>query len=1066
MSMKTLRVHCLFALVCLLAGFNAIANEEGPHMRKPVVSTGVFADTLVSGVVKNIKDEPLEGATVMIKSSGRSVLTNGKGEFSALAGQADTLVISYAGYETKEIAVGTSRIFAVTLSSQSENLSDVVVVAFGTQKKSEVVGSVTQVKPEELKIPSSNLTTALAGRVPGMIAFQRTGEPGADNAEFYIRGITTFGYGRGPLILIDGIESSNDDLARLNVDDVASFNVYKDATATALYGSRAANGVISISTKEGKRGKARISLRAETNLSMNTRDVELADPITYMKLNNEAILTRNPLAPVLYPDEKIDNTVIGSGSNIFPATDWRKELFKDRTVNERVNMSVSGGGDIAKYYVAGTFTQDNGLMNVDRRNNFNNNINFKTYSLRSNVNMYVSPTTEMIVRLSGVFEDYNGPIYSGGGMYTRVMRANPVLFPAYYPRDDAHQFVSHIMFGNYGNGDYLNPYADMVKGYQDRGRSKMSAQLELKQDLKSITQGLKARGRLSTDRNSYFTMTRQYLPFYYGLANYNLREGTYNLYLINEEEGQETLDYDQDNGTRDINSTVYGEAVLDYYRTFNSKHTLSGMVIGYMQARLTPNARTIQQSLPFRNLGLSGRATYGYGNRYHVEFNFGYNGSERFYKSKRWGFFPSAGAAWTVSNEPFFKDLKDAVNLLKFRATYGYAGKDDIGDAQDRFFYLSEVNLNNPGYGAVFGRDNGYSRPGVSISRYSDPNITWETSRDANFAMELGLFNKLNLIAEYYRRNRYNILQTRASTPASMGLWAQPQTNIGEVTGQGVDLDLSFNQPFNNGMFIQAMANFTYARAVYKVYEEYEYPGARWRSRIGYLINQQWGYIAQSLFADDAEVANSPVQGFGQYMAGDIRYKDVNGDGRVTELDMVPLGYPTTPEIVYGFGLQFGNKSFDFQAFFQGSGRTSFWINPEATAPFNTYYYSDAERLSGTRYVNQLLQAYAESYWSEDNRNLYALWPRLSTFPVANNTQTNTWFMRNGAFLRLKHVELGYKFSPKWISRMGMTNARLYLSGLNLYTWSKFKIWDIEMGGNGLQYPNQKVYNLGLQVDF
>ncbi len=1025
-----------------------------------------FAQTqTITGTITNVREEPLEGASVIVKGSARSTISNALGEFSIPVNDNDTLVFSYAGLETQEVAVGGRQVLNIIMraAAGTEQMEDVVVVAFGTQKRTEIVGSVTSVRPEELKVPSSNLTTALAGRVPGMIAVQRTGEPGADNAEFYIRGITTFGYGRGPLILIDGIESTTNDLARINVDDIASFNIYKDATATALYGSRAANGVISISTKEGKKGRARVSLRAETNLSMNTRDVELADPITYMKLNNEAILTRNPLAPVLYTDEKIDNTVIGSGSNIFPTTDWRKEMFKDHTLNQRVNMSVSGGGDVAKYYVGGTYTQDNGLLKVDQRNNFNNNINFRTYSLRSNVNMFLSSTTEMIVRLSGVFEDYNGPIYSGGGMYTRVMRANPVLFPAYYPTDSAHRFVQHIMFGNYGEGNYLNPYADMVKGYQDRGRSKVGAQLELKQDLKGITPGLKARGRLSTDRHAYFTITRQYLPFYYGLSDYSLRNNTYNVYLINEDEGRETLDYDE--GTKEINSTIWGEAAIDYYRSFGN-NTISGMVISYLQERLNPNAGSIQQSLPFRNVGISGRATYGYDNRYHVEFNFGYNGSERFYKKQRWGFFPSAGVAWTVSNEPFFDKIKDNVNLLKFRATYGLAGKDDIGDAADRFFYLSEVNLSNSGYGAVFGRDNGYSRPGISISRYSDPNITWETSRDANFAVELGLFRKLNLIAEYYVRNRYNILQTRASTPASMGLWAQPQTNIGEATGRGVDLDLNFSHTFANSMFIQAMANFTYATTKFKVYEEYEYPGAWWRSRIGYPIAQQWGYIAQSLFADEAEVANSPVQNFGQYMAGDIKYKDVNGDGRITELDMVPLGYPTTPEIIYGFGLSAGNRSFDFSVFFQGAGRTSFWIDPEATAPFNAYHYSTAERNSGIRYVNQLLKAYSESYWSEDNRDLYALWPRLSTFPISNNTQRSTWFMRNGEFLRLKHVELGYKLPERLITRLGMSGARVYVSGVNLFTWSKFKIWDIEMGGNGLRYPNQKVYNLGVMLDF
>ncbi|MEE6186616.1 SusC/RagA family TonB-linked outer membrane protein [Niabella digestorum] len=1021
-------------------------------------------ETLVTGTVKNLNDEFLEAVSVVVKRTSQTTLTNHLGEYSISVQPNDSLIFSYAGMEPQTIGVSGRKVINIIMrpAAGREQLEDVVVVAFGTQKKSEIVGSVTQVKPEELKIPSSNLTTALAGRVPGMIAFQRTGEPGADNAEFYIRGLTTFGYGRGPLILIDGIESTTNDLARINVDDIQSFNVYKDATATALYGSRAANGVIAINTKEGKKGKTNVTLRVETSLSKNTKDVELADPITYMKLNNEAILTRDPLAPLLYSEEKIDNTVPGSGSYIFPATDWRKELFKDHTINERINLSLSGGGDVAKYYVAGTFTQDNGLLKVDKRNNFNNNIDFKTYSLRSNVNMYIFPTTEMIVRLYGVFEDYNGPIYSGGDMYTRVMRANPVLFPPYYPIDEKHKYVTHIMFGNY-DGTYLNPYADMVKGYQDRGRSKIGAQLELKQDLKAITPGLKARGRLSTDRHSYFTITRQYIPFYYGLSNYNIRDNTYNIYLINEAQGRETLSYDE--GLKQINSTIYGEAAIDYYRTLGA-HTISGMVIGYFQERLNPNAGNIQESLPFRNIGLSGRATYGYKNRYHAEINFGYNGSERFHQSHRWGFFPSAGIAWTVSNEPFFENLKDKINNLKLRATYGYAGKDDIGSASDRFFYLSEVNLNNSSYGAVFGRDNGYSRPGISISRYSDPNITWETSRDANFAIELSFLRKLNLIAEYYIRNRYNILQQRSSTPASMGLWAQPQTNIGEAEGKGVDIDLNFNHTFKNNYFIQLMGNFTYATSRYKVYEDYNYPGAPWRDRTGYPINQRWGYIALGLFADEAEVANSPTQGFGEYMAGDIKYKDVNGDGRITELDMVPIGYPTTPEIVYGFGISGGNDRFDISVFFQGSGRSSFWIDPEATAPFTPYYYNSDERNSGIKYVNQLLKAYADSYWSEDNRDLYAMWPRLSTYPITNNIQSSTWFMRNGAFLRLKHIEIGYKFTPQLLKRIGLSSARLYLSGVNLYTWSKFKTWDIEMAGNGLRYPNQKVYNLGLLVNF
>lgn len=1043
-GMKRLLSHLLAGAFFLCFSFISFAQTE----------------TAVSGTVKNLQEEPLEGASVTVKNTSRATLTNSLGEFSITALPTDTLEVSFVGYQTQNIPVGDQKIIPVYLAASSGELDDVVVVAFGTQRKSEVVGSVTSVQPADLKVPSSNLTTSLAGRVAGVIAYQRSGEPGADNAEFFIRGVTTFGYKQDPLILIDGIEVTTTDLARLNVDDISDFSIFKDATATALYGARGANGVISITTKQGREGSARISFRAEGSLSKPTTNVELADPVTYMRLHNEAILTRDPLGRLLYSDDKIENTIPGVASNIYPAVDWRKELFKDHTINQRVNLNVSGGGKVARYFVAGAFNQDNGILKVDERNNFNNNINLKTYSLRSNVNINIFPTTEMIVRLSGVFDDYSGPRYSGGGIYTRVMRASPVLFPAYYPTDADHPFVQHIMFGNFDDGNYLNPYADLVTGYREYSRSNLNGQIELKQDLKFITQGLKARARFNTQRNAFFDVTRFYNPFYYQLTNYNTRENSYQVNIINPNTGTEYLNYNE--GDKIVNSSVYVETALDYNRIFNQKHSINGMLIYILRNELTGNAGSLMASLPYRNLGLSGRATYGYDNRYYAEFNFGYNASERFHRSHRWGFFPSAGVAWTISNEKFWENTKDVVNNFKLRATYGLVGNDALG--AQRFIYLSEINPNATGMGSTFGRDNDYSRNGYSIIRYSDPEITWETARKANVAVELGLFRKLDLIAEYFTERRYNIFQAR-NIPASMGLSATPGANIGEASSRGVDVSLDFRHDFNENVWLQSRANFTYATSKYLVFEEYDYGDAWWRSRVGYPINQRWGYIGESLFADDAEVANSPQQ-FGQYGAGDIKFKDVNGDGVITTLDAVPIGYPTVPEIVYGFGFSFGFKNIDFSAFLQGAARQSFWIDPEATAPFNPYYYSDAERNSGIQFTNQLLAAYADSYWSEQNRDLYAMWPRLSTFPIANNTVSSTWFMRNGSFLRLKQVEIGYTLPDSWVSRAGMASARIYANSTNPYVWSKFNLWDVEMAGNGLRYPNQTVYNLGLMLNF
>lgn len=1029
-----------------------------------LVNAQIVRDTTVSGKVFNELGEPLNGATVLHPATNRGTFTNSLGEFFITVPDTAAVNISYSGYQPVYVFIRDTAIRNVVLNPVLDD-GEIVVVAYGTQRKREVVGSVTTIQPEELKVPSSNLTTALAGRLAGVIAYQRTGEPGADNAEFFIRGVTTFGYKKDPLILIDNIELTTTDLARLNPDDIASFSIMKDATATALYGARGANGVIMVTTKEGREGKAKISFRSEGSFSMPTKNVELADPVTYMKLNNEAILTRDPLAPVLYSDEKIANTVPGSGSYIFPATDWRQQMFKDYAFNQRFNLNVSGGGNIARYFIAGNFNQDNGVLKVDNKNNFNNNINLKTYSLRSNINIDLFKSTEMIVRLSGVFDDYTGPIHDGGDFYTRVMRSNPVLFPSYYPLDDDHPFVTHTMFGNYGVGNYLNPYAEMVRGYKDYSRSNMNAQLEIRQDLSAITQGLRGRARFNTTRISFFDVVRKYDPFYYALGSYDRRNNSYHVNIINPDAGTEYLDYQE--GEKRINSTVYLEGALEYNRLFDKKHSISGLAVYTLRQSLNANAGNLQNSLPFRNLGLAGRATYGYDNRYYVEFNFGYNGSERFYKTHRWGFFPSAGLAWSVSNEKFFEPIKKTVNNLRLRATYGLVGNDAIGSENERFLYLSLVNMNNPVRGATFGRDLAYSRSGISIARYSDIDITWETSVKSNFAVEIGILRKLNIIAEYFREYRYNILQPRASTPASMGLWVTPRANVGEGLGHGMDISLDFNHNFNKDMWLQARGNFTYATSKYKVFEEYDFPNAPWRSRVGYPMSQRWGYIAESLFADDAEVANSPVQGFGQYAAGDIRFRDINGDGRITELDMVPIGYPTEPEIVYGFGFSYGFKSFDVSAFFQGLARESFWIDPEATAPFISFRYQkeiDNGILSNTVLTNQLLKAYADSYWSEDNRDLYALYPRLSTYPIANNTQSSTWFMRNGAFLRLKQVELGYTFRKSLTQRAGISSARIYANATNLFTWSKFKLWDIEMAGNGLRYPIQKVYNLGITL--
>ena len=1026
------------------------------------------AQNKITGKVTSAKDGlPLSKVSITLKGKKNGgTTTDDGGNFSINALLNDVLQFSAIGFKPQERKIDNKTSFNIILEEAENKLEDAVIItAFGKkQRKEAVVGSVTSVSIKDLKIPSSNLTTALAGQVAGIVAYQRSGQPGNDNASFFIRGVTTFGYKQDPLILIDNIELTATDLARLQVDDIASFSILKDASATSLYGARGANGVILIITKEGKEGKAKMNFRIENSISQATQNIQLADPITYMKLYNEAIVTRDPLSVPLFSQNKISNTKAGLNPYVYPAVDWLKELFKKRANNQRANFSVSGGGGVARYYIAGSFNQDNGILKVDPVNSFNSNVKLQNYQLRSNINIDVTKTTEVIVRLSGTFDDYTGPISDDGSLgtdlYYKALHTSPVLFPAFFKPDLSNKFTNHILFGNANVGSatslYSNPYADLMKGYKNFSRSRMSAQFELNQNLSFLTKGLTFKGIFSTNRYSFFDLNRQYQPFYYTVGNYDKATDEYSLRWLNNKPGQATEYLNFVPGTKDINTFLYLQAALDYTHDFG-KHNISSTIVGTRQQLLNANAYdpntgqpSLQYSLPFRNAGLAGRATYSYRRTYFLEFNFGYNGSERFSSNNRYGFFPTIGGSWIVSNEKFWNPVSNIISRLKLRASYGLVGNDAIGSR--RFYYLSDVNLNG-GNPATFGLQNGYSRNGVSINNYENRDVTWETSRQTNLGAEFTLFKNLSVIAEVYKQHRYNILQQRSDIPPTMGLETGISANVGEVDSKGLDLSLDYKKSFGKNLSVTARGNLTITENKFKAYEEPQYVEP-WRYRAGQPISQAYGYIAERLFVDDKEARNSPTQQFGGLppMGGDIKYRDVNGDGQITERDMVPIGLPTNPQIVYGFGISSTFKGFDLSAFFQGLARESFFINPWATAPF----------VNNT----QLLKAYSENHWSEENQNLYAAWPRLSNTTINNNMQSSTWWLRDGTFLRLKSLEVGYTLPRTVAKRMHMDNFRIYFSGLNLLTWSRFKLWDPEMGGDGFAYPIQKIYNLGINLNF
>ena len=1016
---------------------------------------------LVEGTVEDNEGFPVMGANIIEQQNPlNGAVTDFDGVFKINVSENSALEISYVGYVTKTVQVNGNNIIKVVIEEDIKSLDEVTLVAYGKQKKSSVVAAVSTIDPTELKLPTSNLTTSFAGRIAGVIAYQRSGEPGRDNAEFFIRGVSTFGYARSPLILIDGIETTSTDLARLQPDDISSFSVMKDATATSLFGARGANGVILVTTKEGKEGVVKINVRYEKSYSAATRSLSIADPITYMRLHNEAQTTRNPLSGRIYSLEKI---LISQDPNrnkmAYPTVNWFDELLEEYTLNSRFNFSLSGGGKIARYYIASTVNTDNGNLRVDPRNNFNNNINFKRVSLRSNINVNLTKSTTLALKFNGNFDDYNGPLDGGAEVYQKALKANPVLYPKYYQPDAQFQNSNHILFGNFGQfGDYLNPYADLMKGYKDESYNNFLATVEIKQDLDFIAEGLRFRILGNTSRYSFYNLERKYNPFYYSLGNYDFQSDLYTLIALNPNQGTEYLDYSE--GNKVITNSTYVESAINFDKTIGQKHEFKGMLIGIMRELKYANAGNLQESLPYRNLGLSGRFTYAYDDKYFTEFNFGYNGSERFAKSERFGFFPSFGLGWLVTNEKFMEPYLNTINNLKLKSTYGLVGNDQIGSASDRFFYISQVNLSDGSMGSPFGQEFGNYINGISIDRYANDQITWEKARMMNLGIEIGLFNKIAIQADYFREYRSNILMDRAQIPATMGLQSPIRANVGEASSDGYEITMDYNDQINDNLFVGFRANFSYADSRYEVYEELDYQnaGLPWRSRIGLNLSQPYGYIAERLFIDEADVANSPLQTFGNYMAGDIKYKDINNDGIIDINDEVPIGYPTTPKIIYGFGLSSMYKNIDFSFFFQGSAQSSFFIDAYNSSPFIDTY-------GGKIGNNALLNAWANDHWSENDRNLYAAWPRLSSQLIDNNNRNSTWWLRDGTFLRMKSIEIGYSLKDKVLSKIGLTSLRFYLTGTNLLTFSKFKLWDVEMGGNGLGYPIQKGYNFGVNLN-
>lgn len=1004
---------------------------------------------LLQGLVKDEQGNPIIGASIQLKNTGTGVITDLDGLFQIqVTDKNSVIVISYIGYVTQEISVGDRSSITVQLKEDTKSLEEVVVTAFGaTQKKETMVGAIQQVRPAELKVPSSSLSTSFAGRMAGVIAIQRSGQPGADGADFWIRGKSTFGDATGVLIVLDGVEISSSDLNALDPEVIESFSILKDATAAAMYGTRGANGVMIVTTKSGQDLlKPIINFRLETSMSQLTSVPEMVGGVDYMKLYNEALTTRG-ITTGLYDDTKIRATEQGLNPLVYPNVDWYNEMFNKNAFAQRFNFNIRGGKKAVTYFMSASVKHDAGNLKSLSKDYFsyNNNINVMRYDFVNNLSIKATNTTKISLGLNVSLRDWKGPSAGVDGIFSMSREASPVDFPIVYPaRNDKEIYTlwGGMSGGIYNNG-YRNPVAEYVVGYKKQFASTVNANIRLDQDLKMVTKGLKLHVLASFKNWSKTETTRKAGYNQFEIDQYNEATGEYTLSRVGNE--QKTALNTEGAATGD--RRIFIQAYLDYKRKFGV-HDVNAMLL-YNQDQLDNNKPdNLLSSLPRRKQGIAARLSYAYDDRYLAEVNFGYNGSENFAKNNRFGFFPSIALGYNISQEKFWGPISNVISHFKLRGSYGLVGNDGINE---RYAYLEDIVLSSDKWKYTTGVNQNVNLQGPVWNRYYNPNLTWEVGKKLNVGFDMQLFHQVNLNFDVFKEIRSKIYMQKVNTlPDFIGTGeTKIYENSGKMKNVGFDIALDYNKQITKDFFLSFKGTLTYAHNTILERDEPPFQLYPNLSSVGYSRGQHLVYVADGLFRDQADVDSHAEQTLGYIpQPGDIKYvdqPDANGncDGIINTNDRVYMGYPEDPEIVYGFGPSMKYKNWDFSFFFQGAARTSILMS--GFHPFGK---------NATRGVMKFI---ADDYWSESNPNPNAAYPRLTRDTNANNTVNSSYWLRNGAFLKLKNAEIGYTFKM----------FRAYLNGSNLLTFSPFKHWDPEMGGgSGMQYPTQRVFNIGIQFTF
>ena len=1011
-------------------------------------SISTWAENIVvTGVVTDAQKEPLVGVNVAVKDvPGLGAITDINGKYKIAIEPYQRLIFSYVGFDKVEVLIKEQRVVNVTMKeSAASSLDEVVITGTGVQKKLTVTGAITTVNVSDLMhTANGSVVNALAGNVAGVLAMQTSGQPGRNTSEFWIRGISTFGASTSALVLVDGFERDLDDV---NIEDIEDFSVLKDASATAIYGSRGANGVVLITTKHGKPGKINIDAKVETSYNTRTITPEFVDGYTYASMMNESRITRNQ--EPIYQQDELNILRMGLDPDLYPNVDWKDLLLKDGAMTYRANLNMNGGGSTARYFVSLSYLKEDGMYKTDEtlRKDYNTNANANTWNYRLNTDIDITKTTLLKVGVSGSLKKYNEPGLSGD-VWKSLMYQNPISVPVMY---------SNGYVPAYGTGERTNPWVLATQtGYKEHWENTIQTNITLEQKLDFITQGLKFIGRFGFDTWNKNNIDRIKWPEQYKAQRFRDENGQIVFDRVTEEQKMKQT------SSAEGNRNEIFEAELHYNRGFKEHHV--GGILKFNQDSKVFTVGTgedLKKGIARRHLGLAGRVSYNWNDRYFADFNFGYNGSENFADGHRFGFFPPVSVAWNVAEEPIIKKNFKWMNMFKIRYSFGKVGNDvlKIGNDEYRFPYLYTIGDGTGYTWADYNYSNSYS--GKRYTDLASNYATWEIATKHDLGVDLALFNdKFTATVDYFHEQREGIWMERKYLPSIVGLGSNPRANVGKVLSEGFDGNFAYREKINK-VDITVRGNITYSKntILEKDEENNVYP---YQMERDYRVNQAKGLIALGLFKDYDDIRNSPRQDFGTVQPGDIKYKDVNGDGVVNDGDKVAIGATTRPNMIYGFGISASWKGLDVNVHFQGAGKTSFFIDGPTVYAFSSGEWGNI--LADVAGSNRWIEHEISGTMSTENPN--ASYPRLSYGGNNNNYRQSTYWLRNGSYLRLKTLELGYSIPKPLVNKIRFNNIRLFLRGSNLLTFSSFKLWDPELGSStGTEYPLAKSFTLGLSVN-